>query len=215
MKPEHLSLRKLQEMEEYIPGLAGFPSRILAKTYDEFINILYRDIDMAIYQLEENPELLQKDGEDRITIDIKRQLVCMGYNAQHDSKIGGHADLIVRKGSFLWIGEAKIHKSYDYLWEGFLQLSTRYSICDSNQKDGGILIYIRNEDAASVVQKWKDYLADQKLPSYSCSPCQKRDLAFFSTHKHEKSGKAFRIRHMPVILYFEPQDKSGRSSNRS
>ncbi len=210
-----LSLRKLKEFEGDIPGLAGFPSRALADTYDEFIEILYTDIDEIICRLQENPELHEKDTEDRLTIEIKNNLCSMGYNASHDSKIGGHADLAFRKGKFLWVGEAKIHSSYDYLWEGFQQLSTRYSTGGSNQKDGGLLIYIRVKDATLVTQKWKEHLATKNLPNYSTRPCNLEESCFFSVHKHERSGCNFTIRHMPVMLYFNPQDKSGRKSRES
>lgn len=210
-----LSLRKLQEFEDDIPGFAGFPSRALADTYDEFIKILYKDIDEIIYRLQENPELHEKDTEDRLTIEIKNNLCSMGYNAFHDSKIGGHADLAVKKGNFLWVGEAKIHSSYDYLWEGFLQLSTRYSTGDSNQKDGGLLMYIKVRDAKQVTQRWQEHLTTKNLPSYSTRPCNAREICFFSVHRHERSGCDFTIRHMPIILFFNPQDKSGRKSRAS
>lgn len=208
---DSLNLRQLQELEKKIPLLAGFPSRVLADTYDEFIDILYKDIDRIIYQIEENSELRQDDKEDRLTIDIKNQLCIIGYNASHDLKIGGHADLVVKKDEFIWIGEAKIHSSYHYLWEGFQQLNTRYSTGDSNQKDGGIFIYIFRKNAMNVIEKWKEHLRKQNLPDYSYTQCKIRDLCFFSVHKHEKSGCPFQIRHMPVMLYFNPKDKSGRA----
>jgi hypothetical protein len=211
MSIETLNLRQLQELENHIPELAGFPSRILAETYDDFIKELYRDIDRIIYRIQENPELRQNDKEDRLTIDIENQLCCLGYNASHDSKVGGHADLVVRKGDFTWIGEAKIHSDYEYLWQGFQQLNTRYSTGDSNQKDGGVLIYIRVQDANLVIQRWKEYLLSKNLPDYSCRPCEMKDTCFYSIHKHEKSGRAFQVRHMPVMLYFNPKDKSGLS----
>jgi hypothetical protein len=212
-----LSLSTLQKFEDDIPGIDRFPSRILAKTYDEFIKILYEDIDGIIYRLQENPELRQNDKEDRLTIEIITNLCSMGYNASHDSKVGGHADLVVRKGKFLWIGEAKIHSDYDWLWKGFQQLNTRYSTGDSNQKDGGLLIYIRVKDARMVTQKWKEYLTTKNLSNYSTRPCNAKEICFFSVHKHERSGCDFTIRHMPVILYFNPQDqdKSERKSRGS
>ena len=213
MSIDNLSLRDLQKFEQHIPALAGFPSRLLVTDYDDFIKILYRDIDTTIYEIEENPELRQKDQEDRLTIDIKIQLCRMGYNASHDSKVGGHADLVVKKCNFLWIGEAKIHRNYEHLWEGFQQLNTRYSTGDFNQKDGGIFIYIRQKNASSIMEKWKTYLLKKNLPNYTCEPCNLRELSFFSTHRHEGSGKNFKVRHMPVILYFKPQDKSGRAKD--
>jgi hypothetical protein len=213
MSIENLSLLQLKQFEQDIPALAGFPSRVLATDYDGFIKILYFDIDKIIYQIEENPELRLQDGEDRLTIDIKNQLCCMGYNASHDTKIGGHADLLVKKNNFTWIGEAKIHSSYNYLWEGFLQLTTRYSTGDSNQRDGGIFMYIRQKNANTIIEKWKNHLLNKELPDFNSEACENRELSFFSTHKHEGSGRDFRIKHMPVILYFQPQDKSARGKS--
>lgn len=212
---DKFTLKELKEFEKISPLLAGFPSRILAEGYNDFIDILYDDIDKTIYQIEENPELRQNDKEDRLTIDIKNQLRCMGYDASHDSKIGGHADLVVRKNNFLWIGEAKIfHGGYDHIWEGFLQLSTRYSTGDSNQKDGGIFIYIRHQNASLILENWKKKLSEKELPNYICVPCKKRRISFFTSHTHEGSGQNFEIRHMPVILYFQPKDKSARKTSK-
>jgi len=213
MDIENLSLRELQNLEQYIPGLGRFPSRFLVTDYNQFIELLYKDIDDIIYQIQENPELRQKDGEDRLTIDIRDQLRRLGYDAAHDSKFGGHADLLVKKGNFTWIGEAKIHSSYNYLWEGFLQLTTRYSTGDSNQRDGGIFIYIRQKNVSAIIEKWKNHLLSKELPDFNSEACENREISFFSTHKHEGSGQDFRIKHIPVILYFQPQDKSGRGKN--
>jgi hypothetical protein len=210
-----LSLRYLRAQEKFVPGLAGFPSRLLVETYDDFIKILYRDIDNVIYQIQENPELRQSDTEDRLTIEIVNNLRCMGYDAAHDSKIGGHADLVIKKGNFIWIGEAKIHHDYNYLWEGFQQLATRYSTGDSNQSAGGLLIYIRVEDTNQVIQKWQEFLKNKELSDYSIWPCEIKSTNFFSSHKHEKSGFGFTVRHMPIMLYFKPKDKSGRKSRAS
>ncbi|MEO1763509.1 MAG: hypothetical protein AAFR83_16410, partial [Cyanobacteria bacterium J06629_18] len=74
MDIENLSLRELQNLEQFIPGLGRFPSRFIATDYNKFIEILYDDIDEIIYQIQENPELRQRDSEDRLTIDIRDQL---------------------------------------------------------------------------------------------------------------------------------------------
>jgi hypothetical protein len=206
-KLHNLTLSELKDLECLIPQLGGFASRILVETYKEFIDVLYTDIDNIIYRIQDNAELRQNDSEDRLTIDIVNQLNCLGYDASHETKIGGHVDILVKKNQFKWIGEAKIHGAYDYLWKGFLQLSTRYSVADSNQKDGGIIIYIRQKDANLIINKWKSHLVSKNLPDYSCDTCKNREMSFFSIHKHESSGLPFRIRHLPVILYFNPQDK--------
>ncbi len=183
---------------------------------DDLIRNLYKDIDKVISQIQANPELRQDDNEDRLTIDIVDQLYILGYNASHDTKIGGHADIVIRKNDFLWLGEAKIYgDNNNYLWEGFLQLTTRYSIGDDNQQNGGLLIYIRQEDASSIMKKWQNYLLEKSLPDYSFRLCQMRSLAFISTHKHERSGQAFHVRHIPVMLHWDPKDKSGRRKTKS
>jgi hypothetical protein len=182
---------------------------------NDFIRNLHEDLDKVISQIQENPELRQSDKEDRLTIDIVNQLRCLGYEASHDSKIGGHVDIVVRESDCLWIGKAKIYSDNSYLWKGFQQLMTRYSIGDSNQRNGGLLIYIREKDASSIMKKWQNYLLEKSLPNYSFKHCKMRSLAFISTHRHERSGQAFHVRHMPVMLHFAPKDKSGRHRKES
>jgi HEAT repeat protein len=182
---------------------------------DNFIRNFYEDLDQVISNIQENPKQRQKDTEDRLTIDIVNQLRCLGYYAEHDSEIGDHVDIVVKKNKLLWLGEAKIYRDNNYLWEGFQQLTTRYSIGDSNQENGGFLIYIREGDASSIMEKWQNYLLEKSLPNYSFRSCETGSLAFISTHKHERSGRAFHVRHMPVMLHFAPKDKSGRGRKES
>jgi hypothetical protein len=209
MPEENFSLRDLRMMGRTDPRINKFLDRILAETYDDFIKILYQDFDDIILLIQENPEFYsdQHDRqEDKLTLEIRRNLVHLAYDASHETKHGGHTDLLVRKGSYVWIGEAKIHRDYDYLWKGFLQLSTRYSTGDINQKNGGMIIYIFNQNTSLVMGKWQDRLKEN-YPSCDIKVCEKRPLAFFSTHIHEKSGNPFLIRHMPVMLYFDPKDR--------
>lgn len=180
-----------------------------------FINNLYKEIDRVICQIQENLELRQNDKEDRLTIDIRDQLRSLGYGAEHDTKIGGHVDLIVRKDNLLWLGEAKVYRGENYLWEGFQQLTTRYSTGDFNQNSGGLLIYIFADDAQTIMGKWQTYLLNKNLPNYSCKSCEPRSLAFISSHRHERSGQPFHVKHIPVLLHFDPKDKSGRQRKKS
>jgi hypothetical protein len=209
-----LNLLSLDQVAALNPNLAAFLERQFADTYEKFVNILYKDLDTSIAALEENPELRQEDGEDHLTVEIKNQLVAMGYNATHDEKHGGHTDLLVKKNRFRWIGEAKKHKDYDYLWEGFQQLDTRYSSGDDKQAQGGVIIYILNENAKAVMDNWKEHLKSKNLPDYKSEACQIRTLAFESSHRHPKSGLSFKVRHMPVLLHFKPTDKSGRARKK-
>lgn len=209
MCEENLSLRDLRMMGRIDPFFDRHLSRTLVNTYDEFIKILYEDLDYIVELIQENSEFYEEESarnEDKITSEIRRNLVILSYDASHEEKHGGHTDLLIRKRNYVWIGEAKIHGSYDYLWKGFLQLSTRYSTGDGNQKNGGIIIYIFNKNANSIMQKWKEYL-EKILPDCETKACKARPLAFFSTHCHEKSGYPFTVRHIPVMLYFDPKDR--------
>ncbi|WLH14485.1 hypothetical protein PSH58_09305 [Pseudomonas hefeiensis] len=207
---DNLTIAQLRAMGPIIPGVELFFNRLLANTYEDFVKVFYKDLDAVLGGFQENPELLKKDGEDRLNTEIKRALRLLGYIATHDEKIGGHSDLVVRgkKDNFLWIGEAKIHAGYDYLYKGFQQLTTRYSTGDVNQDCGGMLIYIKNNDAASVMAAWRAHLASQALEGYIEAACNERpNFVFYSVHKHDRSGTPFKVKHIGVILGFDPKDK--------
>ncbi|PZD71056.1 hypothetical protein C1752_08259 [Acaryochloris thomasi RCC1774] len=212
---EQLSLKKFDSLVSQNPSLMRMLERISVSTYEDFVDLLYDDLDWIVQQIQRNPELRQDDGEDRLTIEIVLLLNTQGYKASHDTKVGGHVDLLVEKDRFMWIGEAKVHSGYDYLWEGFLQLATRYSIGSSNQSHGGMLIYIRRSNTRNVMEKWRQTLSQKSLEDFSSEDCTRNSLAFFSSHKHERSGLPLRVRHMPVMLYFEPKDKSARKRQKN
>lgn len=209
MALDSLSLSQLKELQDNIPELRNFPERILTKTYEEFVSVLYKDIDAIVADIEENPELRKDHSEDSLTIEIKGNLKHMGYNASHDTKIGGHADLVVKKEkqNWLWIGEAKIHKSYDYLFQGFQQLTTRYSTGSYNNCEGGMLIYIRNINIEQIMKKWEEHLKGKdEIAEIETSQCPVNPLSFYSTHHHQRTNLPFKVRHMPFNLYFFPED---------
>ncbi len=198
------SISNLEMMAAFDPVLAGFLERRLVKTYDDFITVLYKDIDAIVQLLQGDRHLLHDDSEDRLTVDIIHQLIHMGYNASHDAQHGGHCDILITKGLFRWIGEAKIHSSYPYLFQGFSQLSTRYTHGGSYNTEGALLIYLTQENARRVINKWMAHLTGKKLPSYQTSQCPKNALSFYSSHDHQVSGTAFKVRHIPVLLHFDP-----------
>jgi hypothetical protein len=208
---ENFTLKQLRDLEDLVPGLE-FISRILINSYDDFIDQLYKDIDCVISSIQENPELRKNDSEDRLTIEIIQQLKRLGYDATHEEKFGGHTDLLIRRNlegkECVWIAEAKKHSSYDYLWKGFQQLSTRYSTGDENQNQGGLLGYIFTRNSTKVMKNWQEHLKNKPNINLEFSQCPRKPTAFFSTHPHDRSGLSFRVRHMPVILYFNPRDRA-------
>lgn len=207
---DNCTIRNIREISNAlgIPGFERFLKRATVSTYEQFVSVLYEDLDDIIAGIQENPELRLNDDENRLTIDIVSLLKAWGYDADHDRKIGGHTDISVRgRNNYLWIGEAKIHGAYDELYGGFQQLCTRYSTGDHNQDRGGLIIYIRAMNATNVVYEWRERFQHCGLAELVLADCPTRpDLAFYSTHKHERSGRNFSVRHVGVMLYFKPKD---------
>lgn len=211
-----MTLADLAECGDLNPEYARIAKRILVDSYDDFIDTFYDDIDQCVIEIERNRELRQESGEDLISVDIVSMLKVIGYNATHDAKTGGHVDLTVHHAKgYEWLGEAKIHSTYDYLYEGFLQLCTRYSTGSPTSSCGGILAYIKTHDASSVMANWRATLHEKGLPSYEDWDCEKRmGLSFFSRHTHDVSGMPYTVRHMAIMLSHSPRDRSARSSKK-
>lgn len=174
--------------------------------YSTFVATLEKALDWVIQELAKNPQLYQNKGEDSITEAIIIPLKGMGFAASHDTHIGGHGDIVIEGiRDFLWLGEAKVHKDYDWLLKGFNQLSTRYSTGSSNQNHGGMIIYSFNKRTDHMMEKWGKTLLSG-VAGVACTPCDSPVNAFRSIHIHERTGVPYNVRHVPVSLYFSPQD---------
>lgn len=213
----NLSLENFKFLASQDPMLANMLDRQLVSNYEEFVESLHKDIDEIIILIEDNRELVQ-NSEDEITIAIVRHLKHIGYTATHETKSGGHVDVMVTKKEYTWFGEAKIYKGNSNLWQGILQLATRYSVSKPNKNTGGLLIYTYNENVKDLMNEWKIYMSNQtEFSNYSQTDCPKNPLAFFSIFDHSVTGLPYTVRHIPACFYFEPKDKSGQSTktNRS
>jgi len=200
------SINSFEEYARNDPSLMNFLQRAAVKTYQEFIEILYKDLDIIFLDLMRNPELRGKDDEDRLTIEIVSNLRRLGYKAKHDEKNGGHTDILVEKHTFQWIGEAKIDRGSKYIYKGFQQLSTRYVNAIPGQNHAGIIVYIRQPNMLAVMKKWEDYLLLTR-DGIKTTKCLLSEYSFISTHVQKRSGEALYVRHMPISLYFNPEDR--------
>ncbi|HWX50529.1 MAG TPA: hypothetical protein VNZ61_20985 [Roseomonas sp.] len=164
-------------------------------------------IDHIAQTLTRTRHLRQHKSEDLLTVDFVDRLVDMGFSASHDNDVGGHCDIVIdgREG-FLWLGEAKIHSSYKWLYKGFQQLTTRYSSGLPGQDVGGLLIYLYNRNALEMMKAWREHLATERS-DIKIEQCEANPLVFRSSHTHEVSGLPYTVRHVPVPLYFAPDDK--------
>lgn len=193
--------------------------RIFAPSFEDFVNTLYKDIDIAIIELESNCQLMQQDSEDKLSAFIVSQLKRAGHNASLGTTGGGNKDITVlgKAPSWSWIGEAKKYNSISNLHEAFLQLATRYKNVDVTKAKGGILAYILRPDAKKLMSEWQSNVSNTKteLDNLTFTPCKQRpQMAFYTSHNHSSSGLPFTIKHMGVALHFAPQDKSARASKK-
>lgn len=190
--------------------------RALAQSYDEFVEILYDDLDFAISGLELNPQFHQDSSEDTISNFIIQGLRGY-YKVTQGATGGGNKDITVegRERSWMWIGEAKIYKSLADLREGWLQLTTRYKHIDPTKNSAALLAYSFRPDAVKHLSDWRAELRTQGLENYGDSDCGRRKpLAFYSKHKHQDSGVDMPVRHIAINLSFKPKDKSARNAKK-
>ncbi len=144
--------------------------------------------------------------EDALTTDIITDLKAMGFAASHDQDYGGHSDIVIEaRDEFLWLGEAKIHRDYDWLLKGFQQLDTRYATALPGQDTGGIIIYCKAERIDQIMDRWCERLSE-KRPDVDIENCPNNSLIRRSCHIHQRTGLFFRVRHVPISLYFKPKD---------
>lgn len=207
MIPPDMTIAELQKLGALNPSIARLASFLTVSSYPDFVTQLNKDIDESVNQIQESRQLHQEDGEDRLTSQIVSNLNILGYAASHDTAHGGHVDLLVKYQGYKWLGESKIHSSYDYLFQGFQQLNTRYSTGSPEENCGGMIIFIKVADSLSVMTRWEEHLKEKNVDELTVSACPQKQLAFLSYHKHQVSGTNFCTRHIPVLLHFNPQDR--------
>ena len=178
---------------------------ILANDHEERLTQVEAAIDWIAQEHSKTRQHRYGRSEDALTTDIITDLRAMGFAASHDQDYGGHSDIVIEaRDDFLWLGEAKIHRSYDWLLKGFQQLDTRYATALPGQDTGGLIIYCKTERIDQIMDRWCQRLL-KKRPDVTietgANPLIRR-----STHVHNRTGRPFRVRHVPISLYFRPQD---------
>jgi hypothetical protein len=198
------SLKELRLMVRSAPQRISL-ELLVCSSYARFVELIEQALDHIAITLARNPELKQKHSEDQLTIDLVSGLNFMGFSARHETKVGGHCDVVIEgRDDYLWLGEAKIYTSYSWLFKGFRQLDTRYATAHPNQDAGGFLIYCFQERVDKIMGKWQEKAGRAGL---SFQSCPNNPLARISKHTHRRTGRQFRVRHMPFSLYWNPQDQ--------
>ena len=171
------------------------------KNEEEFIELLYKDLESIIVCIERGANYRSEDSEDRITLDIINMLEQKAYDVSHDEDQRGHVDIIVKKNSYIWIAEAKLHRDYQWLIKGIGQLQ-RYNT--GKIINTGLLIYIKNKNAKKIINEWKTVICKNSVCNFKkIIEEDSINLRFISIHEHDGSGLDIKIKHFPVLLHYE------------
>lgn len=136
-------------------AMAALP--FMKVSYDDFVDLLYDEIQRHIEKLECDAEQLQSLDEDSLTGNIIRMLNAgQTFKASGQTYQGGAVDLTVEFQGHKWIAEAKKLTSNEKVFEGLLQLLTRYVKRDPQ---AGLLIYVLTGNFSNRKGDWKTYLS--------------------------------------------------------
>lgn len=192
----------------------------IPSSYDEFIDAIYVRLDKYLKLLQEDPDTHSESSEDHITGEIVRNLRSHDFNASKETKTGGHVDIRVeyptKEGMYVWLCEAKRDTSVDHVYEGFLQLTTRYATGISEQSEGSVLLYVQKNPLLDFMTKTKEKLQSERADIEICECKRWPTQSFVFETPLPRIGGDFRykIRYIGVSLYFLPQDKSGRAAKK-
>ncbi|WP_133082873.1 hypothetical protein [Enterobacter cloacae] len=196
----------------------------------DFHRQLFDDISNIIKVMEGSSDKYYGDDEDKLSHAIVATLGQLGYGATEQTKKNGSVDITVTTNTsqnkkFEWIAEAKIGYGPQKIFEGLLQLLTRYIKRDNC---GGLIIYYQKEKSNVLFNNWLKYLYKKDWSDYceikgtlgKISPLlghlnikQYQRVADDCYHTDIKvikpNGAPFDLRCFYVDVYHEPVDKSG------
>jgi len=172
----------------------------------DFLPLVDKAVDWIADEFARTPKERQDRSEDGLSIDFVTTLKALGFGASHDTTVGGHCDIVIEeKFGFLWLGEAKKHRDYDWLLSGFEQLDKRYTTATAAQDQGAVIIYCFGKRIDQVMGRWKKHLqANRSDLDFADDPVN--DLGFLTTHTHRRTGRDYTVRHLPISLLWDPED---------
>lgn len=149
---------------------------------------------------------IDEDGISGILIIAFKHL----HLAVNSAVVNGNCDIKVQMDDYVWLGEAKITRSNSKIYEGYLQLTQRYSPGIANQDRGGMLLFCVEGDAATTLASWSKTL-ETELPSANIRNGI-QPLTFLSSDTSSSSGLALEIFHVIFPLTYAPVDHTQKLS---
>lgn len=193
----------------------------------DFIKTLYSDIENIITIIENSSDKYYCDDEDKLSHTIVSSLIHLGYKATEQTKKNGSVDITVhsRDDTYEWIAEAKIGYGNQKIFEGLLQLLTRYVKRDKN---AGVFIYYQKNKSSYYFKDWIKYLHTSKWVEYcnkqgilskaepllghlSNKPCPTitPGCCYADVNVVKPSAEDINIRFFYIDVHHDPIDKSG------
>ncbi|WP_350586616.1 hypothetical protein [Pseudoalteromonas sp. RB2-MNA-CIBAN-0110] len=209
--------------------LVRLEQRINPLSYNKFIEILNLDINDILVRFEGAADKHVRAEEDNITNEIAGNLLSLGYDeVSEQTKKNGAVDLSVKSSGFSWIAEAKLDYSCNKVFEGLLQLITRYVKRD---KKAGFLIYCQRPGAIIFFNQFQNYLTEQKwknsktinkdivnlqkiINCFSDIKISKVEEQNFQLTVKKPSGAEIDIQCYCLDIAHDPVDSSGRNAKK-
>jgi len=207
--------------------MALYERRLHPNSYEDFLSVLEADIEDVIFKMERDSDKYLSSSEDYLTAIVCTMLSMLDYDSV-DEQVhkNGAVDLTVRHKKFEWIAEAKLGTTPQKIFEGVLQLVTRYVKRD---KDAGILVYYQKALAVNAVNGFISYLNSEKWReasfSKNTSTLETLELCFsspvfenttdysFEVKFIKPDGAEIRVKFFAANFHYAPIDKSGREAN--
>ncbi|RZF92100.1 hypothetical protein LY624_06030 [Pseudoalteromonas sp. N1230-9] len=131
--------------------------------FDDFEKLLHEDLCRIIRRMESSSDKYFVEKEDDITTEIVGRLYEAGWtNVQEQTKEVGSVDIHIEFNGFKWICEAKRNYGNLNLFEGLLQLTTRYA---KNQDRVAFFIYHQKKSLLPSIKSFHNFLTSKEWVS--------------------------------------------------
>ena len=206
---DQFTLGQWADLTDY-PQTSIHFSLITCETYDDFADAVESCVSLVIHNMQENPELRQGRKEDEISIEIITNLRNYPLHVEHESKVGGHTDFLIRGRGYTWIAEAKHDKRGDaWIMSGYEQLVDKYTSPTVNSSRGAMIVYSYKPRLDEVMEKWRAYFEKHRTTATTSDMHQDR-VTFHSDEPHPRNGISYSVRHLGMSLYWHKSAEAGR-----
>jgi hypothetical protein len=151
--------RDATDVEAYIDSVAP-------ESFESFVSGLIVSIHKVIREIESNANDYYHFSEDSLSGLIASIIEGHGYKAKNETKERGRVDITIEKDGFVWLIEAKKGYNNQKVFEGLLQLTSRYL---TRQQSAGLFIYYQKPQPSKEFKSWGEFIKDKKWVDYAAN----------------------------------------------